>query len=109
MREGGGAFQHFHLSFIAALDEGMILDISIHTPLRIYAKRGKRKVLTILTGSMDEWYTSVMVCCKDNMDFELRTLFNNVLDCFNRIGARYVFTSVYRQELADGSFTLCKS
>ena len=44
LQDGSGAFQHFHLSFIAALDEGMVTDIATHTPLRIYAKRGKRKI-----------------------------------------------------------------
>ena len=107
LQTGGGAFRHFHLSFIAALDEGMITDIASSTKLRIYAKRGKRKHLTILTGSMDEWHDAVLSCCKGDTDHELRSLFNNVFDCFTRIGARHVFTSVHRQELSDGTFT-CK-
>lgn len=109
MQEGSGAFRHFHISFIAALDEGIITDLSTETGLRIYAKRGKRKHLTILTGSMDEWYSAVMACCSRDSDYELRSLFNNVFECFNRIGARHVFTSVYRQEFQDGTFVLCKS
>lgn len=109
LQTGSGAFRHFHLSFIAALDEGMITDISSITSLRICAKRGKRKLLTILTGSMDEWFKATIDCCHERQDVELRTLFNTVFEAFQRIGARHVFTSVYRQELHDGTFTLCKS
>jgi hypothetical protein len=106
MQEGSGAFRHFHISFVAALDEGMITDIASETNLRIFAKRGKRKVLTILTGSMDEWYRAVLDCCNENADSELRSLFNNVFEAFQRIGARHVFTSVSRQELQDETFVL---
>ena len=104
MQEGSGAFRHFHISFIAALDEGMIMDISSSTSLRILAKRGKRKVLTILTGRMDEWYTAVLDCCTEESDQELRTLFNTVFEAFQRFGARHVFTSVSHRVLQVGTF-----
>ena len=109
LQEGSGAFRHFHISFVAALDEQMITEIASQTGLRICAKKGKRKLLTILTGSMDEWYSAVMECCSPKQDYELRSLFNNVLESFNRIGARHVFSSVHRQELPDGTFIVCKS
>lgn len=110
LRERSGAFRHFHISFIAVLDDQMITDLASETSLRICAKRGKRKLLAILTGSMDEWYNSILHCCSESSDTEIRTLFNNVLDCFDRIGARHIFSSLHRQELSDGTLKIwCRS
>lgn len=98
--------QHFSISFLAVVDlEGVVA--LFNTSLKLYAKTGlRKKIIVIITGSMDQWYQSVVKGCREEASYELRWLMNRALARFEQAGFREIFSHFKKQKLADDTFIL---
>ena len=82
----------------------ILLELQNETTLKIYSRESRRKYVTILTGSLDEWYDSIIYGCRAGK--ELRQLMNKVLGHLERVGFREAFMDLDKKQQLDGTFTV---
>jgi len=107
LRLGSGVFEHFSITFLAVLDEEAVC-LMTRTPLKVYWKAdSKRKnFITLLSGTMDEWYRAILAGCTTSANPILRWVMNHVIAHFERVGFREIFSRFKKQQLQDGTFVL---
>lgn len=107
LREGrANCFEHYHVSFIAQIDELAITQIASFTQLKLHSKYIRRDTyVCILTGNIREWVSA----CLLPGPYELRYLMNRVIVAFERASFREIFNSYQKINLSDGTFKLSKN
>lgn len=100
------SFKHFFCSFIAIIDADLLLELYTYNGLSIMqAQKGKR-VIVILSGTMDIWYHAIIKYNSTTVSTECRELFNEILAYFDVGGFTRVWSKKNRRELTDGTFAI---
>lgn len=106
LREVGPTFAHFSVSFIAILDSDTLIEVAAQTNLNIYAKRGRKEYVAILSATMDIWHQTILHICSEKVDYSLREMGNIILARFEQASFREIFSKYTKKSLPDGTFTL---
>jgi len=97
---------HFSISFMLVSDDAGVKALR-STGLKMHAKDGlKRRVLTIVTGTMDEWFRAIICGCRSSASYELRWIMNLILTRFETAGFREVFSHLTKHNQSDETFVL---
>ncbi len=102
LREGGSIFQHFSMTFIADIDEAALLSLQRRSRLIAFSKEYKRdRYLTILTGNMEQWLTSIVEACSRDTEYHYRWIMSRVLEYLQQTGLKEIFSSYTKEDLQD--------
>lgn len=105
-RHRSNILSHFSVSFLAVLDSEALVDLQTLTSLKVHTRRGRKQHVSIISGTLDEWYDSLIATCRECVDKETRQLFNAIVAHLERVGFREVLSTLKKQKLRDGTFII---
>lgn len=108
LREGRNSkiFEHISFSFIVVTDSEILLDIVNSSWLSVFSKKGIKDYVLILSGSMKQWYNSIITGCSPFGQYGTRCIMNKCLIYFDKAGFKDVWYKFKREKLNDGTFIL---
>lgn len=105
-RQISNVLSHFSVSFLAVTDAEVLVDVQSLTRLKVSSTKGRREYLSIMSGTLDEWYDAIVSTCRADVDRDVRGLFNNIVACLERVGFREVLSSLQKKKLPGGGFII---
>ena len=102
LAELNNSFDHYSVSFLTVGDDYLI-NLLANTSLKLLTKDAKRASVIIATGTIKEWFVSMLI---DYPDIELRQFFNACYVQFIQIGFKRLWANYTKQFLPDGTFRL---
>ncbi len=105
-RQRSNILSHFSVSFLAVTDNTVLVDVQTLTKLKVHTRVGRKEHVSVLTGTLDEWYDSIVATCRENIDKDTRGLFNAIVAHLERVGFREVLSTLHKQKLRDGTFII---
>jgi len=109
LRDGfwDGSFKHYHFSFITVIDLELITifcgDIDIHYQL---INPRKSDCLAIYTGNMEQWLRFIHKYTKESARFECRATACRILNHFENLGFKDLWSEYKKKDLNDKTFIL---
>ena len=105
-RQQSNILSHFSVSFLAVTDNTVLVDVQTLTRLKVHTRLGRKEHLSVITGTLDEWYDAVVATCRECVDVDTRRLFNMIVVHLERVGFREVLSSLKKQKLRDKTFII---
>ena len=99
-------YKHISMGFIIKLDTELLLDIQVYANLNVFTKKGRKDFVTILSGNLEQWHKSIIICCQPNKSQDLRQVFNKCLAYFDQAGFKDVWMNNPRIQMDDNTFYL---
>lgn len=114
LRQVDKTFDHMSMSFITS---GNVLTISslmstLDLKCHILGSTTINNIeqtliyLIILTGTMKQWFDSILLGCSSSTSYDIRLRMNHCYIYFMRSGFKEVWAKFTKKELKDGTFTL---
>ena len=98
---------HSFASFIVIIDDAdLIIQISAQRFVHIRVKRKGSRFLCIMSGTIREWYDSVIVFCQRETDHILRGLFNKIYEHFKVAGFGPIWHNYNEKLIHDNTFIM---
>ncbi len=101
--------KHLFFGFLISGSSSLIFRIMELTDLDVTTARGKDKIrIAVVTGNLKLWKDAIIVCLDKSLikNYELRWVFNEILDCFYSAGLRNIFDDYRKQGLEDHTYLL---
>jgi len=99
--------RHYFASFIMVIDDvDILIDLGIRDTLAIRTIKKGNKFLTILSGTMLDWYRAVIIYCNREASIEMREIFNTIYNFFKRANLHEIWSKYSLQIIPDNSFIL---
>ena len=99
-------WQHYNLTFIVNCDY-VILQTLLGSEFNINIISEKRnKIVFVITGSIKDFYDSIILQCNPNNDYESRLLFNRFFEVLNSSNIKKLFEKNIIKELEDNTFII---
>lgn len=101
--------KHLFFGFLISGSSSLVFRIMELTNLDITTARGKNKIrVAVVTGNLKQWKDAIIICLDKSLikNFELRWVFNEVLNCFYSVGLRNVFDNYRKKGLEDQTYLL---
>jgi hypothetical protein len=110
LRKVGTSFNHFMVSMVTLIDSDFYLILTSQTYLRIIPWQAKKQYLCLISGTMKEWHDSIIrsldIQLFTDTNSELRFFMNLVLETFERLGFKEVWSKYQKVYHIDNSFSL---
>lgn len=107
LRHSVHELHHLAYSFMVLADMALISHISGRSNLKV-ASYGimDGSQLAVVSGSLTDWYVATLEFCSDKASYNTRTLFNQILLSFDKLGLSEVWYEKRRRCLKDSTFLL---
>lgn len=107
LRDAMHELNHLAYSFMVLSDLEVISEISGKSNLKVasFECRAGTK-LSVVSGSLSDWYTATLEFCSEKASFNLRHLFDGVLLQFDKLGLAEIWHEKRRRGLKDSTFLL---
>jgi hypothetical protein len=102
----GNLLEHYSVSFIAVLDDDVIVDLGTRTRLKLLTKKGRKEHVVILTGTMGEWLDAAIAGCSQNASYDFRWVMNYIVLYLEKVGFKEIFYHYDKRVQLDQTFTL---
>ena len=96
------ALKHVSFTFMLVGPIDVALDLAIDTTLKVFVKDDK---FIIVTGTMYDWYHTIVECCSEEKSFAIRKIANECHRRFVHTRLNQVWSHLERHELNDGTFS----
>lgn len=108
LSEGGSLLQHGSFGFLAILDTELLLEIIQTSDLHCTSipSQTKNIRLAILTGTLEQWRTSIINMCSPTADYELRAIFDMCMLHMEKSGLAPLWWNYQKHNLSDKTFAL---
>lgn len=97
------SFDHFSVSFLIESDCESLLDLSNYTRLKKWTVESKRTMLSVVTGTMTEWYDAIVSCCHPSKEFNIRSMMTQCYHFFESSGFSKIWGDLTTKELKDNT------
>ena len=94
------------MSFITIIDDNALAYLSLDTALFISPKKAHRHNIVIMSQTMGMWYRIICSGCSEDSFFETRVILNKILDHFETIGFKEVWSHWKKFTLPDNTYIL---
>lgn len=112
LRHVDRTFEHISMSFItsgkAKVVTGlmMFLDLKFHTMANIDVIEDSINYLIIMTGTMKQWFDSILTGCSLLAPYDVRIRMNQCYMYFKRSGFKEIWSKAKQENLKDETFIL---
>jgi len=106
LRDAVHELHHLSYSFMVLSDLEVISQISGKSDLKVASYESRLGRLSIVSGSLSDWYVATLEFCSEKASFEVRHLFDLVLIQFDKLGLAEVWHEKRRRVLKDQTFLL---
>lgn len=107
LRDSVHELNHLFYSFMVLSDLEVISEITAKSPLKAATyKVLDNSRLSIVSGSLSDWYLATLEFLSERSSFNLRHLFDSVLLAFDKLGLAEVWYEKRRRSLKDKTFLL---
>jgi len=96
---------HSFASFIMIIDDADII-LTIAQIISIRTKRKGSRFLCVVSGTMSNWYHSMITCCQRDTDIIIRQIFNKIYTFFKQAGFGPIWSHYREQYIHDNTFVL---
>ena len=97
------ALDHFSISFIADVNEDILIGLLNHTELRVLTRNKGRKILAVISGSLRQWQDAIIQCCQKDREYALRLVMSKCRGHFESSGYAELWSHLKTQQLEDGT------
>lgn len=99
--------RHSFASFIMIIDDAdLIINLGIRDTLAIRVVKEGSRFLTILSGTMWDWYHSMIIYCQRDSNRTLRQIFNTIYDYFKHMNLTPIWSHYENKYIQDDTFVL---
>lgn len=101
--------RHLSFSFLISGSSSLVFRVMELTDLDVLTAKGKDKGrVAVVSGTLKQWKEAIIVCLDQKLvkNFELRWVFNQILDYLYQAGLRNIFDNYRKKGLEDQTFLL---
>lgn len=108
LRDAGPLLKHGFQSFLLVLSDAALSAVLEDSAVAVTSGeavvRGAR--VAVASGTYEQWRTTVINCCSEESDYEVRAVFCEVLSAFERMGLGPLWHDFARKSLPDSTLAL---
>ena len=99
--------RHSFASFIMVIDDAdLIINLGIRDTLAVHVVKEGSRFLTILSGTMWDWYHAMIIYCQRDSNRTLRQIFNIIYEFFKQMKLTPIWSHYKDKYLQDDTFAL---
>lgn len=99
--------RHYFASFIMIMDDAdLIIDLGIRDTLAVRVVKNGSRYLTILSGTLWDWYHAMIIYCQRDSNHVLRQVFNAIYGYFKHVNLHVIWSHYNQSIIKDNTFIL---
>jgi len=103
----GGALKHLHFTFLTLIDNQLLIELVDESDLHLYnVQTFNGAYLSLLSGTLEEWRTTIINCCSDKVSYKLRQLMDECFLLFEKEKLSKVWSGYSKTQMKDNTFRL---
>lgn len=102
-------WEHVHYSFMLKISRSLVLSFMLAAPrckIVYYSIPDSDDMLLLLSGSMGEWYETLILGCRDLVKSKIRIIYNHILQYFEQAGFKSIWSDFEKHTQVDNTFIL---
>jgi len=99
--------RHYFASFIMIIDDAdLLISLGLQDTLALYTRREGSRFLTILSGTMWDWYHAMIIHTQREANHVARQIFNTIYGFFKRVGLHVIWSHYSLNHIQDNTFIM---
>lgn len=107
LRDSVDLMPALHYSFMVVADQATLYDVATRSPVHIISSPAvDGECFAVVAGNLQEWFLGTLACCSDDKPYNVRFLFDRVVQFFESIGLGELWYEYRKKTLPDQTFLL---
>jgi len=99
--------RHYFASFIMIMDDAdLLINLGTQDTLALYTRREGSRFLTVLSGTMWDWYHAMIIHSQREANHVLRQIFNIIYGFFKMSGLHVIWSHYTLNDIQDNTFVM---